>query len=575
MSNVLGAVGYDSGQEQDYLLEDLPDGRCHYFGSHGDFVFDPNEFQIMAMDSEESQFGCGGRSHIIRYVGSETDGSKIQIPKGITDGTCMFMNTGITSMPKLPSSLQFADAMFMGTRITSVYQGAVSPVTKLSVLPLGLKSTSFMFANCRDLEIGPMNVPPLVKNANFMFTGCEKLTNTPKLNYGLLYGDSMFAGCHSLTYKPEKPRSMKSSDSMTYDCPRIDAYEDAKAVRQIAADRDAFERKINRPTFRQNMGKAFSYMLQMHMMRQMGFGIVMAPVMTHMMRKNGVFQKDFSHGAAQVFSSQKNGVSQMLGKKIGKMGASYQQKLTASRTEQLAQWDALYQDAGVLGTATDKTMSYLAGNDYRDGLFRKMAVLDSSERQVVEERFTARLDLRETYLRDRQQSGRLTDQDLHDVAQWYVEQISGCAAYYAEGKRLVDTGEKYSKDSDKLFARRGLEEISKIQMDELVESAERMQASYHLFSDKDLRLITKILSKCPSEQGKSSDFAQRNRFGQDVMADKTRAAFAKTGDDYQKHRERQQKRSDALKRGEQAMQKFGQVMSDAFDQAKDSFGLGE
>lgn len=575
-SSVCPSDGYDSVAEDDYILEDLPDGKKRYVGSHGDFIFDPDEFEVTAMDSEASEFCCGGRSHIIRYVGNETDGSKIRIPDGLTDGTCMFMNTDITFMPKLPMSLKFGDAMFMGTKLTSVYQGSVNPVTKRTVLPPGLRSTSFMFANCRDLEIGPMDVPPLVKNADFMFADCGRLVNTPRLSYGLRYGDAMFAGCHSLTEKPRKPSSMKSSESMTYDCPMIDAAEDRKAALRIQKDREAFERKVNRPTFRQKMGSAFTCMMQVHLMRQMGYGMVMAPLMTHMMRKNGVFHKDFTRGASQVFSSSHNGMSRMIGKKIGKMGSSYGEKLESKRRDQLERWDSIHKDAGAAGTHVDKSMAYLADQDYFNGMFHRMSNLNSGERHVIEERFSAHCEMREQFLSEKQLSGKLTEKDKQTAAKWYVEQISGCASYYAEGKRMIGKGSVYPKDSDKAFARSGLDEISRIQLDELIASAESVQASYQIFSDKDLRMITNLISDLPSERGKTGTFAQRNRSGQDVMADKTRGGFARTGSEYRAYRERERRKSGTVSRGEQAAQRFGRMASDFAKSASDKFmGMGE
>lgn len=592
-SNVIDNVTFtnafeDSDASQDFEFMDtyavfpLENGMYHYVGHHGDFVFDPKEFEVQAVDSDDGRFCAGGRSHIIRYIGSETDGAKIQIPKGVTDATLMFANTDVTSMPHLPDGLVSADGMFMGSKLGSVYQGAVSKFSHRGLFPPSLKSANFMFTQCHDLTVGPQVLPGSIITANYMFTGCEALKNTPKLSGGLIAGDSMFAGCHSLTMKPKKPGSMKYSEDLTYDCPGIDRQETMQTAKQIAKAREKYEKKINRPTFRQKMGSAFTCMLQVHMMRQMGFGMVMAPLTVHMMRKTGAFKKDFTQGASQVLCSQKNGLARMAGKKIGKMGADYGEKLSQKRTDQMAAWDAMHRDAGAKGSLSDKTMAYFARRDYQSGLFRQILHVNGSERQVISERYSSGCQSREAYLAKLDGGRGLTKADKERVADWYVEQLSGCSVYYAEGKRQIDSG-TYQNRSEQLFVQSGLDEVSRLQVDELLASAERLQNQYQIFTDKDLRMITRMVESLPSESGKQGTFAQRNRAGNKEMGEKVRQAFTNMGQDYQESLQKeaskkQQQTSQNRNYGERAANHFGRAAADFVRHASEQmsgFGMGE
>ena len=103
--------------------------------------------------------------------------------------------------------------------------------------------------------------------------------------------------------------------------------------------------------------------------------------------------------------------------------------------------------------------------------------------------------------------GMLDSRSKHNMSQWYQQQMSSCATYYAEGVRSI-------KDSDmnpieKQRAMKGLKEVSRLQMEPLMQSAEYMQTTYHIFNDGDMRNIKNLLADLPSEKEKPKSFVER------------------------------------------------------------------
>ena len=104
----------------------------------GEFYYNPDEFRF-----------CDG---VLYYIGKETDGSKIKIPKGI-------------------------------------------------------KSCYSMFFGCKNLKTAPQ-IPNGVEDCTSMFEGCESLKTPPIIGYGIKNCKNMFLGCISLTKAPKYPKSI-------------------------------------------------------------------------------------------------------------------------------------------------------------------------------------------------------------------------------------------------------------------------------------------------------------------------------------------------------------------------------
>jgi len=99
-----------------------------YKGFLGNFWYDDTEFKHI----------CGN----FQYIGTETDGSKIKIPKGIKDCTCMFANSDITTPPVIPEGVIDCRHMFHNCRL----------LTKAPVIPEGVTDYRHMFDGCKSLQ---------------------------------------------------------------------------------------------------------------------------------------------------------------------------------------------------------------------------------------------------------------------------------------------------------------------------------------------------------------------------------------------------------------------------------------
>jgi hypothetical protein len=108
----------------------------NYDGPLGKFAYNVNEFELKTIGDED----------VLQYIGSETDGNKIEIPEGIT--SCRLMFAGNTKL-KLPV-----------------------------VIPQGVKDCSYMYTGCTSL-IRPSKTIKSMRNCNYMYAGCKSLTKAP------------------------------------------------------------------------------------------------------------------------------------------------------------------------------------------------------------------------------------------------------------------------------------------------------------------------------------------------------------------------------------------------------------
>lgn len=127
----------------------------------GEFYYNPDEFRF-----------CDG---VLYYIGKETDGSKIKIPKGIKSCYSMFFRCeNLKTAPEIPE---------------------------------GVKNCMYMFADCKNLKTAPQ-IPNGVEDCTSMFEGCESLKTPPIIGYGIKNCKNMFLGCISLTKAPKYPKSI-------------------------------------------------------------------------------------------------------------------------------------------------------------------------------------------------------------------------------------------------------------------------------------------------------------------------------------------------------------------------------
>lgn len=473
------------------------DGMCRYEGDLGSFTYDPKQFQVQKIKIPGKD-GSSASVEVLRYIGQETDGSKIQIPEGVENGQLMFMNTNIKSAPQLPKSLKRSNAMFQGCS-----QLEVANVN----FPPQLESASFMFANCGNLKQGPVVIPGTVKNANMMFVNNTKLENTPRLGDGIKSGEMMFANCKSLTDFPNVPKSMSEYQHMTFGCEKLDQRKDAKAQEKLEKDREKFVKKMDQPTFRQRCGSAFSAMMQVHALRQAGWGIMEAPFLVHQYRKNGTFSKDFAGGLSALAMSGKSGtMMNMMAARSVQKAQKRNAKMAAQKAAQLEKWDKAHGYG--MGTTKDMKMVSQASKDVERGFFTKLPMVSAEERQVYAERFNMSAKIREDVLNQTNNLMHgMSSKDKQMYAKMYQKDLSAVAVYYQEGQAAIERS-NLSK-SDKLLAMEGLKQMSAMQAEPLMASIERVQAQYKIFNDGDLRQMGKLAEVLPSEQAKKKSFMDR------------------------------------------------------------------
>jgi len=133
-----------------------------YHGDLGNFEYDDREFKLVG----------GYNFQNLVYTGTETDGSRIKIPEGITSCNSMFAFNGITIPPVIPAGVVDCNFMFQGSRITE------PPLIPYSVL-----TCDYMFENCQHLMYAPL-LPEAMIHSRHMFAGCTSLWN-----YSLTYSE--------------------------------------------------------------------------------------------------------------------------------------------------------------------------------------------------------------------------------------------------------------------------------------------------------------------------------------------------------------------------------------------------
>ena len=148
-----------------------------YKGKLGKFSYDDADFKISKL------YGTHGVDYIC-YIGNETDGSKIKIPKGIKSCYHMFAYNSLETPPEIPE---------------------------------GVKDCSLMFVDCKNLKIAPA-IPEGVKNCNGMFWNCYSLETAPAIPEGVEDCRSMFWNCINLKILPEVPETVKNKGDMFTGC---------------------------------------------------------------------------------------------------------------------------------------------------------------------------------------------------------------------------------------------------------------------------------------------------------------------------------------------------------------------
>lgn len=194
----------------------------NYKGPLGEFVYNTKDFEVLR------QWGPMGMFEILKYRGHETDGDKIEIPKGIKDCSYMFEKCSLKTPPIIP----------IGVKNTSYMFKDCLSLTRGAVLPYGVVIASFMYAGCRQLRSVPV-LPSTVRQAQYMCDTCSMLYEPPTLSENLENASGMFRGCREMVKLADVPETCTKTDHIYRNCEKLkdilgDDYE------AVISDDDAF-----------------------------------------------------------------------------------------------------------------------------------------------------------------------------------------------------------------------------------------------------------------------------------------------------------------------------------------------
>ena len=502
---VLPEPGYDGFHEQfSGTQRHGKNGMVHYDGVLGSFDYNPKEFQLQVVRVEADEFGNPPDYFpVLKYIGDEVDGKNIHIPEGLRDGSFMFEgNETLTSQPKLPSSLTCGVGMFKDCKCM---------MTASVTLPSGLEDASFMYAGCSHLCRGPVVLPPKLRDATAMFANDVNLGNTPKILPGLEYADSMFVNCETLKKKPKFPHSVKVADYATVGCTGIDETEREKALKAQNKAMEKFEKKQNRKSMGDHLGRVFSMCMQVHALHKSGSNLFMAMWGAYMARKTGNFTRDMAGGWAALYGGNKSNFNQSMMYASRQNAKAREQK----RQEKMEKNMEIFKATdGVRKTSSkgDRQMyengqRAMAGH-YFEKVHREGYVASRKQHEA------ARMDA--TELKDmmhlREEAGTLSSKTKSYYAKYAVELVSNQAAYYKGAYAEIQSPKSQVKN--KQAAMSGLETVSVQDMDLLLNTVRDLQKEHHFMNERQLQTMVSVVKETP--YAKTKEFQS---FVQDMQAD--------------------------------------------------------
>lgn len=452
-----------------------------YQGKLGDFVYDARNFELQIMESK-----YGDKMEILHYIGKETDGSKIELPQGdIKSMLGMFMGTDIKSGVVIPAGVECTSMMYANCH--SLESAKVS-------LPPTVTDASFMYACCENLREGPKLVPGSVKNADYMLMDCVSLQNTPRFGQGVESMNGTLAYCKSLKDVPVIPNTVKQSNYTTIGCEGMDKHKDEQAAKQMQKAREKYEKKLDRPSFGARVGSMFSAVLQTHALRRMGYGAVMAPIMTHMLRKQGMLGKDLSSGVATMAMTKGGVMSHMIYRKAQENAVKKVERQAERKAEKMARWDRLYGN----GTEFNRKMEASAANAERDvhrGLFRRLPTMETSQLNMYRESHGhAEIYRQQADLLESQSGANLDAVSKKQISKWFMDELSKKTTYLKEAEAAIESDTKLTA-SQRAESMMGLDIMREISLSPLTQTMQDLQRKHQLFNEGDCRNIDKMVQE--------------------------------------------------------------------------------
>lgn len=510
-------------------LYEEEDGKLHYTGASGDFSYDPSEWQLDAVRVEADGAFPGGSFQVLRYIGKETDGSKIHIPEGITNCTEMFKGTDIKSAPAIPNSAVSCTSMFADCK--NLKEG--------TWIPKNVKETCFMFEGCENLRYFDDPIPGNVDSACYMFKDCKSLETAPEIKEGVKDGEGMFANCESLRKNPKIPSSMRYREGMTTGCKgldqtnhdvsmdaylselkkqhtEIDSYRKSTEKKRDVKER-SLQKKAQKGGLMTRAGNVMSAIMQMYAMQDMGYGMFMAPMMVYLGRRNGTLQTGFKGGLSAIASA---GGNTQAASVLNKMAHQDEKKRIAKANGKVVstmeKWDG--KRNARLDKMNENVVTWKLTHSIVDGhksemtnVYGRMA-MRQIHNGILQEDMSDRSymgNLRDQMLFGQDYGMKMKSVDLNAQAnggmperaiadeykKWLKDSISGSTVYCQYGQRYA---QEHYKGSDLNQASQNLDAIGKIQLDPIVDSLKEMQSKYRMFNAGDMREIIGMLNAHPS-----------------------------------------------------------------------------
>lgn len=310
--------GVDSGEN--FSDEYIDEHVRHYSGPLGTFTYDPSQFQmrnVVIENVDDNGNAYDDKMWFLKYVGDKTDGSDIEIPKGIKSCNFMFVEPlfrddlthTLKSMPEIPDGVESAVCMFANCEDMTTARG---------VLPSSLKNMSGMFTNCSSCKVFPNRIPANVESADYAFSDCREMVDPPVFERddekGVKSVRGVFANCAKLRNKPDFPeKTVKDSHGSTYGCTGLDIAAEKRAEKRFRKDLKAIDKKYHKKMISKGFASndkdmthyhnpvkralygfkhGISFWAQVGAMRRSGMGIINSIVTTNISRSTGQFGKD-------------------------------------------------------------------------------------------------------------------------------------------------------------------------------------------------------------------------------------------------------------------------------------------
>lgn len=206
-------------------ISSIDSNTNHYDGILGTFDYDTNEWAICKKTVTDASTGQESEIPVLRYIGTETAGNKIEIPDGVRVLDYAFEgNTALTTVPVIPESVESAHASFMDCKnITrackdskegehqgisdtliglgagaasgaaggavggavvggGIFSGATAVGGAIGGAVVGLAGGVYGIVKGTETDGkgGTWKMPKNLKDASYMFAGCENLTEAYK-----------------------------------------------------------------------------------------------------------------------------------------------------------------------------------------------------------------------------------------------------------------------------------------------------------------------------------------------------------------------------------------------------------